>query len=105
MVSTNTQQVDTMEQASGASRCRHDEGLKHQVLAECTEPGASVARVAMAHGLNANLVHKWRRLAARQSGSAGQVRNEVFVPVTVAPAAEPAVADICIEPPNFRDHP
>ena len=56
-----------------------------------------MARVAMAHGLNANLVHKWRRLAVRRSGSSAQSRNEVFVPVTVAPAAEPVVADIRIE--------
>jgi transposase len=86
-----------MEQAKGAIRRRHDKELKRQVLAECAEPGASVARVAMAHGLNANLVHKWRRLAARQGSSSGRSRNEVFVPVTVAPAADPAVADIRIE--------
>lgn len=86
-----------MEQASRAGRRLHDKELKRQVLAECTEPGASVSRVAMAHGLNANLVHKWRRLAARQSGGGSQTRNEIFVPVTVASAAEPAVADIRIE--------
>lgn len=31
------------------------------MLGECEQPGASVARVALRHGLNANLVHKWRR--------------------------------------------
>ncbi len=56
-----------------------------------------MARVAMAHGLNANLVHKWRRLAGRRSSGGGHTRNEVFVPVTVAPAAGPALADIRIE--------
>ena len=86
-----------MEQASGAGRRRHDIELKRRVLAECNEPGASVARVAMAHGLNANLVHKWRRLAARRNGGGAQNRNEVFVPVAVAPAAGPALADIRIE--------
>ena len=30
------------------------------VLAACNEPGASIAAVALAHGLNANLVRKWR---------------------------------------------
>jgi transposase-like protein len=29
--------------------------LKQQVLLECTHPGASVAQVAMAHGINANI--------------------------------------------------
>jgi len=43
------------------SRRRHGSELKDKVLAACDEPGASVAAVARAHDLNANLVHKWRR--------------------------------------------
>ncbi len=31
------------------------------MLAACDEPGASISAVALGHGLNANLVHKWRR--------------------------------------------
>ena len=42
-------------------RRRHGAELKAAVLAACNEPGASVAAVAQAHGLNANLVHQWRR--------------------------------------------
>ena len=53
-----------MEKSSGGIRRRHGKELKRQVLAECTEPGASVARVAKAHGLKSNLVQRWRRLAA-----------------------------------------
>jgi transposase len=48
-------------------RRRHSAQLKEQVLTECAKPGASVAAVAMAHGLNANVVHKWRR-GCRQCG-------------------------------------
>jgi len=47
--------------SKGATRRRHGDELKAKVLTECDEPGASVAAVAQAHGLNANLVHKWRR--------------------------------------------
>jgi transposase len=36
--------------------------LKAQILAKCERPGASVAKVALVHGVNANLVHGWRRL-------------------------------------------
>ena len=50
-----------MQDAKPATRRRHDADLKARVLEACAAPGASVARVAMAHGLNANLVHKWRR--------------------------------------------
>ena len=41
-------------------RRRHSDELKAQVLAACDEAGASVAAVAQAHNLPANLVHKWR---------------------------------------------
>ena len=47
--------------SKGATRRRHGDELKTKVLAQCAEPGASVAAVAQSHGLNANLVHKWRR--------------------------------------------
>ena len=47
-----------MEDSKRVSRRRHAADLKRQVLAACAEPGASVAQVALAHGLNANLVHK-----------------------------------------------
>lgn len=85
--------MDTKEQANPRTRRRHDEELKRQVLAQCAEPGASVAKVAMAHGLNANLVHKWRR----QADAGQEVAPPMFVPLAVASA--PAVNDL----PQFVD--
>jgi transposase len=41
-------------------RRRHSDELKAKVVAVCNEPGASISGVALAHGLNANLVRKWR---------------------------------------------
>ena len=41
--------------------------MKVKVPSECAAPGASMAQVALARGLNANLVHSWRR----QAGGAG----------------------------------
>ena len=43
-----------------APRRRHGMEFKAEVLAACDEPGASVSGVALAHGLNANLVRQWR---------------------------------------------
>ena len=37
----------------------HGAEFKTQVLAECQQPGASVAAIALAHGLNVNLLRKW----------------------------------------------
>ena len=43
-----------------APRRRHGAEFKAQVLADCDEPGASISGVALANGLNANLVRQWR---------------------------------------------
>jgi transposase len=74
-----------------ATRRRYSAQVKAQVLAECDAPGASVAKVAMTHGINANVVHGWRKLA-RQSGAATIVPRE-FVPVTVEAAPAQPVAE------------
>ena len=69
-----------MSDAKPASRRHHDAELKRQVIAACAAPGASVAQVAMSYGLNANLVHKWRRLVSE----GGEVRSSpAFIPVSV----------------------
>jgi len=46
--------------SKSAPRRRHSAELKTKVLAACDELGASISGVALAHGLNANLVRKWR---------------------------------------------
>jgi len=50
-------------------RRTYTKAFKAQVVAECGEPQSSIARVALAHGLNANLVHKWLRIAEARAGS------------------------------------
>lgn len=46
-------------------RRRHSVTEKRQIVEESFDPGTSVARVARAHGINANLVFTWRRLYQR----------------------------------------
>lgn len=92
------------------SRRRHSAQLKALVLAQCAAPQASVAKVAMSHGLNANLVHGWRKLARECEGAAlsppgprtlpaqSSASAPQFLPVSVAPTAPPpAPVDIQIE--------
>lgn len=50
------------------TRRRYGVEFKAQVIAECGVPGASVAKVALSHGINTNIVHGWRKLD-RQSGA------------------------------------
>ncbi len=65
------------EQEAGARRRprRFRTSSEKRRIAELTfEPGASVALIARAHGVNANQVFKWRRTEAgrtRRTGGAG----------------------------------
>jgi transposase len=89
-------------QGKRRARRRHGEELKAKVLAACEEPGASVAAVAQAHELNANLVHKWRRLREatlrrRAEPEAGKAEVAQFVALPLASAAPAAVAEIRVQ--------
>jgi transposase len=60
-------------------RRRFTAEFKREVVAEATQPGASLALVARRHDLNANQVQKWRRLMERSESAS-------FVPVAIVPA-------------------
>ncbi len=91
-------------------RRRHSAELKTLVLEQCAAPGASVAKVAMSHGLNANIVHGWRKLAREREGAAMSLPSPTtlpaktaasvpqFLPVSMAQTTSPpAPVDIQIE--------
>ena len=40
-------------------RCRYDPQVKQKLVGQCMLPGVSVARMAMQHGVNANLLRAW----------------------------------------------
>ena len=40
-------------------RRKHSSEFKAKVVAACRKPGMSMAAVALAHGLNANLLRRW----------------------------------------------
>lgn len=81
-----------MKDSKTIARRRHSAELKVQVLAECAQPGASVVSVALSHGINANVVHKWRRLAG-----AAPLPAASFVPVALPAPSYAAPADIRME--------
>jgi transposase len=83
-----------MDTENSRKRRRHSAELKAQILGECAVPGASVAKVAMAHGINANIVHGWRTLA-REAGAV--TVSQQFVPVAVATTAVPSADKQAIE--------
>lgn len=72
-----------------SNRRVHSAEFKAQILAECRQPGASVAAVAIAHGLNPNIVRKW--LAGRNLKRMGAAM------VTPAPCAAPVLQFVPVE--------
>jgi transposase len=70
-----------------ATRRRYSPEIKAQVMAQCDARGASVAKVAMSHGINANVVHGWRK-RARLGPAAMIVSPREFAPVALEPTPE-----------------
>ena len=40
-------------------RCQYDPVAKQELIRQCKQPGVSVSRIAMQHGVNANLLRSW----------------------------------------------
>jgi transposase len=73
--------------------------LKGQIVAECEVSGASVAGVALAHGINANIVHRGMREQA--DGQLPAPRNE-FVALNLPPSVEQVPVTETSSPPVTR---
>ena len=50
-----------MGATKGGTRRKHSNEFRAEVLAQCRQPGKSIAGVALKHGLNANMVRIWLR--------------------------------------------
>jgi hypothetical protein len=99
------------DQQAGTRRRRriHSDEFKANAVAICMQPGMSMAAVAMAQGVNANLLRRWVRDAEMKSGTAlvnasiaegpkAQEPKTVFVPISLPAPAPPARApDIRID--------
>jgi transposase len=71
-------------------RRRHSTAFKARVLEEIKQPGTSIASVAQRHGLNANLIHKWRKTAERNDNASATLPAFVAVEASVTATSEPA---------------
>lgn len=100
LVSTSTLggHVDTIEALPAAGRRRrrlHSDEFKADAVAAASQPGMSMASVALARGINANLLRRWVReaelppaKALAKAGPAASAFLPVQLPEPVAPAGE-----------------
>lgn len=91
---------------AGRRRGRYSNEFKLQIIAACLEPGVSTAAIALANGLNANLVRRWVLESSRRSGPgrskttttlAPVQGKSAFVPVRFEPASNLPQTTIRIE--------
>ena len=61
--------------------------FKHQLIQQCQQPDTSVAKVAMQHQINANLLHKWIRQSRSMPPALKSLPSPQtdFLPVIVHP--------------------
>lgn len=81
-------------QLPGAGRrCgRYSEEFKRKVVGACQKPGVSAAAVALANGLNANLLRRWV-VESEQLGKAGPKKSLPVAPMQAVPAFIPVQLD------------
>jgi transposase len=88
----NTYGVDLMGRRR---RRRHTAEFKAAVIEECLRPGVSIAAVALAHSLNANMLRKWvidaeHKVMAPSPIAAAAPEPPSMPPPTFIPLALPA---------------
>lgn len=104
--------MDTFVALSEGRRRRriHSAEFKAHIVAACCKPGVSSASVAMANGINANLVRRWVKESEigaemelgsaaneTQKASAARTPTPKFLPLPIPTPSSPVAADIHIE--------
>ena len=70
-------------------RCVYDAAAKRELVRRAQQPGTSVAALALAHGINANLLRSWvTQTLRRERGKAGT--SAALVPVTTVATHTPS---------------
>ena len=72
------------------TRRRFSPEFKASIVAQCRQPGVSVARIALDNDLNANLVRRWINQAPEMGATPGFM--PISLPTIVSPPASRATA-------------
>jgi len=81
--------------------------FKAELVAACRQPGASIAAVALQHGMNTNVLHRWlkewaqgmHRLEGDLSTAAVAPRTPAFVPIELSAVASTTASEQpCVAP-------
>jgi transposase len=75
----------------GQKRQRRSIAEKRRIVEAAMQPGASIARIAREHGVNANMVHYWRKLYREGRLGQNHTTSVHLLPVSVSEAAPSSV--------------
>ena len=90
--------MDTISGSQGDGRRRrrrHGDEFKAAAVTACMQPGVSIAAVAMAHGINANLLRRWVNDAEMKPVA----RAAVATPAVTPPRPTPSVVPMTVPSP------
>lgn len=97
---------DTPRYAVRRTKRTYSADTKAELLAACNAPGASIAAVASANGMNANVLHRWLKEASQSRPSIGtgttmdmagqSAPSFIALPLVTRPA-EPVEREIKVE--------
>ena len=79
--------------AEGLKRQRRSIAEKRRIVELAMQPGASIARVAREHGVNANMVHYWRNLYRQGRLGEKPIDSIRLLPVSVKESPATAVVE------------
>ena len=84
-------------------RCRYDPEAKRELVEACLRPGVSVTRMALEHGINANLLRKWINQYREHSSSvppSTPATLSAFAPILSMAVPKPVDATLHVALPN-----
>ena len=89
-------------------RCTYDPQVKQELIRQCLKPGVSVARMAMQHGVNTNLLRTWIKCIEKSTISVTPMAVEdphlgrARIKTTATAAFASAVS--CSRPSRYSEH-
>jgi len=86
--------------AAGRRRGRYSDAFKSRLVSACNQPGVSTAAIALANGLNANLLRRWvsEHRQIQGAGDATPASSSGFIQLTDPVSARAACTSAALPP-------
>ncbi len=101
--SVDTMLKDTQSPRYGVRRTHrtYTPQFKIELVAACLQPGASIAALALQHGMNSNVLHRWLKeydQGRHRAVGTAELTDTCSLPVPVTPAFVPIELNTAAQP-------